>query len=155
MLVSVPTSRLRHHLSFAQVIEGETNCAARLRAECALIEQLNASHVALEAVAITGEGVSFVFDGRDGARFTQAIRDLNVAVKIRDKCARINLTRSPTDWPLPTLDRLMSAFDHAGIDVVHLAADASAITVLVDDADAARAGSVFAQFYSRSGSSGQ
>jgi aspartokinase len=147
-MVIMPTiSRLRHHVSFAQVIEGETESPQRRRCECSVIEHLTASHITLEAVAINADGCSFIIDSRDSTRFATAIRELNVAVKLRDHCARIALTRNATDWPLPSLGRLMHSLEAESIDVVHLVADANALTVVVDDQDADRVAGVFSRFY--------
>jgi hypothetical protein len=145
---NMPTiSRLRHHVSFAQVIEGETDGPQRRRCECSVVEHLAASHVALEAVAINADGCSFLIDSRDGSRFAKAVRELNVAVKLRDGCARIALTRSATDWPLPSLGRLMQSLEAEKIDVVHLVGDANGLTVVVDEHDADRVAAVFSRFY--------
>jgi len=46
-----------------------------------------ASGIAVEAVAITGDGCSFIIDSRDGARFASAIVNLNVALKFHDRLA--------------------------------------------------------------------
>jgi aspartokinase len=111
------------------------------------MEHLAASGIAMEAVAITGDGCSFIIDSRDGARFASAIVDLNVALKLHDHCARVALTRTATDWPLPSLKRVMEALDNEGIGVVHLTSDATALTVLVDEREADRVAASFSRFY--------
>jgi hypothetical protein len=47
----------------------------------------------------------------------------------------------------PRREAFRERFDHDGIDVVHLAADASAVTVVVNEGDAERVGAVFSRFY--------
>jgi aspartokinase len=146
----VPTiSRLRHNLTFAHVVEGETQAGHKLHCECAVIDQLTHAGISVEAVDISVDGCSFIIEGRDAKRFTGAVRDLNVAVTVRERCARVALTRSATDWPLPPLVQLMHAFENDAIDVVHLAADASSVTVIVNEHDADRVGAVFSRFYQR------
>jgi aspartokinase len=145
-------SRLRRRVSFAQVIAGEIEGAEKRRCERSIMENLTASGITLEAVVIDGDGCSFIIDSRDGTRFASAIHELNVAVKLHDQCARVALTRTATDWPLPSLGRVMEAFDNEGIDVVHLASDASALTVLVDEREADRVVGIFSRFYQPSAS---
>jgi aspartokinase len=113
------------------------------------MEHLTVAGITLEAVAISSDGCSFIIDSRDRTRFADAIRDLdlNLAVKLHDRCARVALTRTATDWPLPSLGRVMQAFDDEGIDVVHLTSDATALTVLVDESEADHVVGVFSRFY--------
>ena len=134
-------------MSFAQVIEGELDAANKRHCERSVMERLTASGITVEAAAINEEGCSFIIDSRDGTRFASAIDKLNVAVKLHDRCARVALTRTATDWPLPSLGRVMEAFDDEGIDVVHLTSDATALTVLVDECEADRVVGVFFRFY--------
>ena len=133
-------------MSFAHVIKGELDGKNRRRCECSVMEHLTAAKIPVEAVAIDEDGCSFIIDSRDAARFANAIHDLNVAVKLHDRCARVALTRSSTDWPLPALGRVMKAFDDEGIDVVHLASEANVLTVLVDESQTDRVVGVFSRF---------
>jgi aspartokinase len=139
-------------MSLAQVIEGELDCAHRRNCERSVMEHLVSSGITLEAIAIDTDGCSFIIDSRDGARFATALHDLNVAVKLHDGCARVALTRTATDWPLPSLGRVMAAFYNEAIDVVHLTSDATALTVLVDESAADRVVGIFSRFYQPSGS---
>ena len=111
------------------------------------MDHLREAGITVEAAAINEEGCSFIIDSRDGTRFASAIDKLNVAVKLHDRCARVALTRTATDWPLPPLGRVMEAFDDESIDVVHLTSDANALTVLVDEREADRVVGVFSRFY--------
>jgi hypothetical protein len=107
-------SRLRRRVSFVQVIEGDLDGARKRHCERSVVEHLAAAGITLEAVAIDNEGCSFIIDSRSATRFVAAIDELNVALKLHDRCARIALTRSATDWPLPSLGRVMKAFDDEG-----------------------------------------
>jgi hypothetical protein len=144
-------SRLRRRVSFARVIEGDVDPAKRRHCERALMEHLIASGITLEAVVINDDGCSFIIDGRDEARFAKSIGELNVAVKFHEHCARIALTRSATDWPLPSLSSVMEAFDDEGVDVVNLTSDAATLTVLVEEPLADRVVQILSRFYQPSG----
>ena len=110
------------------------------------MEQLAKSGITPEAVAIDGEGCSFIIDSRDGGRFASAVHELNVAVKLHDHCARVALTRTAMDWPLPSLGRVIQAFDDEGIALVHLSSDASVLAVLVDEGEVDRVVGLLARF---------
>jgi aspartokinase len=140
-------SRLRRRVAFAQVIEGDVAGPKRRHCERSVMQHLATSGISPEAVVIGGDGCSFIVDSRDSSRLASAVRDLNVAVKIHDRCARVALTRTATDWPLPALNRVIEVFDDEGIDLVNLTSDATALTVLVDERDADRVVSVFSRFY--------
>jgi aspartokinase len=153
--IAMPSvSRLRRRVSFAQVIEGDLERPDRRHCERSVMEHLTSAGIMLEAVAIGSDGCSFIIDSRDRTRFTAEIHalHLNVCVKLHDRCARVALTRTATDWPLPSLGRIMQAFDDEGIDVVHLTSDATALTVLVDEDEADHVVGVFSRFYQPSGS---
>lgn len=145
-------SRLRRRVALAQVIEGELDFANRRHCERSVMEHLMTSGITLEAIAIDSDGCSFIIDSRDGPRFAAALNELNVAVKVHDRCARVALTRTATDWPLPSLGRVMAAFDTEAVDVVHLTSDANALTVLVDEGEADRVVGILSRFYHPSGS---
>jgi len=144
-------SRLRRRVSFVAVIEGDLDGANKRHCERSVMDHLTTAGITLEAVAINAEGCSFIIDSRDAARFATAIDELNVAVKVHDKCARVALTRTATDWPLPSMRRVMGAFDDEGIDVVHLTSDATALTVIVDEREADHVAGVFSRFYQPAG----
>lgn len=115
------------------------------------MEHLRSSGIAVEAAAIGEEGCSFIIDGRDGSRFATALDGLNVCVKLHDRCSRVALTRSATDWPLPPLGSVLEAFDTEGVDIVHLTSDATALTVVVDETNADRVVAILSRFYRPSG----
>jgi hypothetical protein len=140
-------SRVRRHLSFVEVIEGDVDSAKKCHCERSVMEQLAASAIPFDAVAISSEGCSFIINGRDEARFAAAIRDLNVAAKVHGHCARVVLTRTVIDRPLPPVRSVMEAFDAASIGIVHLNSDASSLTVLVDERNANRVVEVLSAFY--------
>jgi hypothetical protein len=72
---------------------------------------------------------------------------LDVQITLQERCARIALTRAATDWPLPSLGRVLQALDDEGIDVVHLVYDPTALTVLVDEGEADHVARIFSRFY--------
>jgi len=144
----MPTvSRIRRHLAFAHVIEGQIEGEKKRQCERSLMEGLTASGIRPEAVAITADGCSFVIDRREESRLAAVIQDAKMTVKLRDHCARIALTRTAMDWPLPSLERVMQAFDAESIDIVHLSGDATALTVVVDEREADHVVGVFSRFY--------
>ena len=85
----------------------------------------------------------------DGDTQRRPVRELPFAVTCHERCARIAMTRSATDWPLPSPARLLDALDGAGIDVVRISADSTAMTLVVDEGEADAAACVLSQFYQR------
>ncbi|HEV3140294.1 MAG TPA: hypothetical protein VGY57_07260, partial [Vicinamibacterales bacterium] len=65
----------------------------------------------------------------------------NVAVRIQDRCTRVTLAYADADR-LPHVSQIIAAIAAAGIELVHLAADRDAVSVLVHDHDGVRAASV-------------
>jgi aspartokinase len=146
----VPTiSRLRHNLTLIEAAEVPVDGDTQRRPVRALIERLGATGITLEGVAVTGTACAFTIDGRDTARCMGAIRELPFAVTCHERCARIAMTRSATDWPLPSPARLLDALEGAGIDIVRISADSTAMTLVVEESAADAAACVLSQFYQR------
>ncbi len=131
-------SRVRHNLACVHLIEGDLVAADKRRCEGSLVEHLSATGIVLDEVNFGTDSGSFAVSRRDALRLESAIRDLNVAVKIRDHCARIVVTRSATDPPLPSIVKLLTLIDEEGIGVVSFDANTTSLTMLVDENDSDR-----------------
>jgi aspartokinase len=151
MIGNVPTiSPLRHNVTLIEVAEAPRDDGKKRQSVRTLIERLGAAGITLEGVAATGTTCTFMIEGRDTARFASAIRDLGFSVKCHERCARIAMTRSATDWPLPSPARLLEALEVAGIEIVRVSADGTAMTLVVDESDASAVACVLSRFYQRS-----
>jgi hypothetical protein len=141
------TSRLRHNVSFAKISEGDVRGTEKRRCERRFIDQLTASGIALESVEFNGSECCVVVDARKASRLAAVIRDLDIAVTVRDKCACLTLTRAATDLPLPPLARVMQLLDDEAIDVVHLTADLTALKMVVDESEADHVAGLLLGYY--------
>ena len=112
-----------------------------------VVERLFASGIKPEAAVVGTDGCAFVIDSRDAERAREAAEGLDVTLTLHEGCARIALTRNATDWPLPSLDRVLRLLDDAGIAIVHLAGDGSGLTIVVEDSEADRVVNLFSGFY--------
>jgi aspartokinase len=140
-------SRLRHNMSLAKIAEGNVWGIEKRRCERSVIDHLTASGISLESVDFHGNECSFLIDGRKGPRFESLIRNMNLTVTVRDKCACLSVTRTATDSPLPSLANIMQALDDEGIDVLHMTVDLSTLKMVVDESEADRLASLLAGFY--------
>jgi aspartokinase len=140
-------SRARHHVTYASVIEGDISGAAKRLCERSLVEKLAEAHIVFDGLTVGNERCSFVVSERDGQRLDAALRDLNVAVQRREHCVRITITRNATDAPLPSMVRVLGVLDEECIDVVYLDVDATALTLLIDEADGDHLTRVIARFF--------
>jgi aspartokinase len=133
-------------MAFVELTEGELEPGPRSACESTLFERLEASGVTPEMVAINSAGCFFTVDERDTARVRAAVASLNVALHLRNSCARVALTRGEADWPLPSLARVLVAIGARGVDVVHVTADASAVNVVVAESDVGQVVGTLAAF---------
>ena len=140
-------SRLRHNIAFATVAEGDVRGTEKRHCERRFIDQLTASGIALEHVDFSGNACNFVIDSRKSSHFASVVRELNLGVLIRDKCACLTLSRTPTDVPLPSLARVIQVLDDEAIDVLHLTADFTALRLIVDEPEGAHVAAIASQFY--------
>jgi aspartokinase len=140
-------SRVRRHLSFVHV----SNSPNSERDTCArsLVERLAASRVHPEALDVDPNGYRLIINDRDESAFVAALAGGRDVITLRGHCARVALTRAATDWPLPSLERLLPAIAAEGIDIVHLSGDAASMTIVVDEHDADRVVSLLTCSYRR------
>ena len=136
---AVIETRLRHHLCFASIIEGDLNSLVRERCESKLFGRLLASRAYITMLAVNDEGCAFATDRHDVPALEAAVHELNVALRLRTGCARVSLLRRRSGTPIPPVARVIGALAAAGIEIVHLAADDDALSVLVDDENASAA----------------
>jgi aspartokinase len=128
--------RTRRHVCFATVTEGDLAKSSRERCESTLFERLAAARIEASMVAVNDGGCAFVVDEHDLEGLRQAVRSLNVALRVRTRCVRIALSQRRAKRSLPSIGSLMASLAEAGICVIHLAADAQTLTVLVEERDA-------------------
>ena len=129
--------RTRRHVCFATVAEGDAGQRSREACEAAFFGRLTAAHVETSMLAVNAAGWSLVVDEYDGEELRAAVRSLNLALRMRSRCARVTFVRHG-NGTIPGGDLVLAALAQAGIAVVHLAAEAEALAVVVDERDASR-----------------
>jgi hypothetical protein len=134
-------------MSLATISESDVRGTEKRRRERLVIDRLTASGISLETVGFSGNECCFLIDGRKGQRFESLIREMNLGVTVRAKCACLSVTRTATDSPLPSITNVMQALDDADIDVLHLTADLSVLRMVVDESEADRLATLLASFY--------
>lgn len=136
---TVIETRRRYHLCFASITEGDLSSPARERCESKLFGRLRASGIDVTMVAVNEDGCAFATDHHDLRALEAAVRELNVALRLRTGCARVALVRRSGRSAIPPVARLIGDLADAGIGIVHLSADDDALSVLVDETDATAA----------------
>jgi len=137
-------TRTRRHVCFVTIIEGNIATPLRERCEARIFERLTANRVDVSLLAINDNRCSLAVDEFDLRGVRAALQSLNVALRVRKRCARISV--KPHDGePLPALWAVIKAMSDANIGIVHLAESAGSLTLLVDEREAERAHSALVQ----------
>jgi aspartokinase len=136
-------TRTRRHVCFAAIVEGNL-AQPRERCESALFARLSAARIQVSMLAVNEFGCALAVDEYDLDGLRNAVRSLNMALRLRTRCARISVSRRGPGPALPAVGAVVGAMADAGIGVVHLAGDTDELSVLVDERDAIRAQAILA-----------
>ena len=131
-------TRTRRHVCFVTIIEGDLATPMREQCESAFFERLSAARIAVSMVAVNDSGCVLAVDEYDLEGMHKAAQALNVALRMRSRCARVSVSKRGAAPPLPSVSTVIAALAEEGIGIIHLAAGTNEVSVLVDERDAVR-----------------
>jgi len=137
-------TRTRRHVCFVSVIEGDLATPLRERSEADLFGRLAAEGVKVSMVAVNDVGCALTVDEYELDGLRKAVQSLNVALRVRTRCARVVVAQRDGGAPPPSVSSVIAGMAEAGIGVIHLAGETSGLAVLVDERDAVRTQAVLA-----------
>jgi len=127
-------------LTWVRVIRGDIESPKRrMEVELEMFARVASAGISIDQVAINQSGVSFVVDGDRGTELRALLGDLNLAVRVREGCAKLSIVGAGMRELPGVILRVVEALSAANVEVIHLTDSNVTISVLVPDPDAARA----------------
>ena len=127
-------------LSFIRIIRGDLpDQKARMELELRMFERLAHEGISLDQININTAGVFFAVRSADAQRVRDLLSDMNLAVRIRDRCAKLSIVGAGMRGQPGVMYRIVSALSEGGIEIVHCTDSNITISVLIHEGDVERA----------------
>ena len=127
-------------LTWVRVIRGDIESPKRrMEVELEMFARVARADISIDQVAINQSGVSFVVAGDRGTELRSLLGDLNLAVRVREGCAKLSIVGAGMRELPGVVLRVVEALSAENVEVIHLTDSNVTISVLVPEIDAARA----------------
>ncbi len=127
-------------LTWVRVIRGDIESPKRrMEVELEMFARVARAEISIDQVAINQSGVSFVVAGDRGNELRALLGDLNLAVRVREGCAKLSIVGAGMRELPGVVLRVVEALSAENVEVIHLTDSNVTISVLVPEPDAARA----------------
>lgn len=111
----------------------------RMQTEMELFERVARATISIDQVTINQAGVMFVIEGDRGADIRTLLADLNMAVRVREGCAKLSVVGAGMRYEPGVIARIVTALSAANVEIIHCTDSNITVSVLVPAADANRA----------------
>jgi aspartate kinase len=123
-------------LTFVRIIRGDLeDQRARMELELVMFERLADAGVSLDQININSAGVFFVVAPEDGPRVRTLLADLNMAVRMREQCAKISIVGAGMRGTPGVMYRIVQALSAANVEIIHCTDSNITISIVVPETD--------------------
>lgn len=127
-------------LTWVRVIRGDIeNPVKRMQTELEMFRRIADAGISIDQVTINQAGVAFVVEGNCGNDMRRLLADLNLAVRVREGCAKLSVVGNGMREAPGVIFDLVSALADENVEIIHLTDSNVTISVLVPAADGERA----------------
>ncbi|MHB8441613.1 MAG: aspartate kinase [Candidatus Tyrphobacter sp.] len=127
-------------LTWVRVIRGDIeNATRRMETEIEMFRRIAGAGVSIDQVTINQAGVAFVVEGDRGNDVRRLLGDLNLAVRVREGCAKLSVVGNGMREAPGVIYELTSALAEENVEIIHCTDSNVTISVLVPMQDGARA----------------
>jgi len=117
-------------------IENQTH---RMQTELEMFRRVAEAGISIDQVTINQAGVAFVVEGDRGNDVRALLGDLNLAVRVREGCAKISVVGNAMRYTPGVVLGVVAALSSANVEIIHATDSNITISILVPEADVARA----------------
>jgi aspartate kinase len=127
-------------VTWIRVIRGDIeNPQRRMQTELEMFRRISDGGISIDQVTINQAGVAFVVDGDRGTDIRELLGDLNLAVRVREGCAKISVVGTGMRYLPGVVHRCVLALSDADVEIIHCTDSNITISILVPEADVTRA----------------
>lgn len=127
-------------VTWIRVIRGDIeNATRRMQTELEMFRRVAEAGISIDQVTINQAGVAFVVDGDRGGDVRGLLNDLNLAVRVRERCAKISVVGAGMRYIPGVVMQVVDALSRANVEIIHCTDSNITISVLVPEEDVARA----------------
>ncbi|HTU69620.1 MAG TPA: aspartate kinase [Candidatus Baltobacteraceae bacterium] len=140
-------------VTWVRVIRGDVeNAQHRMQTELEMFRRIADAGISIDQVTINQAGVAFVVEGDRGNAVRALLGDLNLAVRVREGCAKISVVGTGMRYSPGVVHRCVLALSNADVEIIHCTDSNITISILVPEADVTRAeAAVHDQFHLATG----
>jgi aspartate kinase len=131
---------LSGRLTWVRVIRGDIEePKRRMETELEMFRRVAEAGISIDQVTINQSGVAFVVTGDRGAEVRRLLGDLNLAVRVREACAKLSVVGNGMREAPGVIYELTSALADANVEIIHCTDSNVTISVLVPVQEGERA----------------
>jgi aspartate kinase len=131
---------LSGRLTWVRVIRGDIeNPTRRMETELEMFRRIADAGISIDQVTINQAGVAFVVNGDRGGEVRRLLGDLNLAVRVREGCAKLSVVGNGMREAPGVIYELTAALAEANVEIIHCTDSNVTISVLVPQQDGDRA----------------
>jgi aspartate kinase len=127
-------------VTWIRVIRGDIeNPTHRMETELEMFRRIADAGISIDQVTINQAGVAFVVGGDRGGDVRALLGDLNLAVRVREGCAKISVVGNAMRYTPGVVFQVVAALSRANVEIIHATDSNITISILVPEGDVARA----------------
>jgi aspartate kinase len=126
-------------LTWVRVIRGDIESPTRrMETELEMFRRVADAGISIDQVTINQAGVAFVIEGDGGSDIRRLLGDLNLAVRVREGCAKISVVGTGMRDAPGVVFQTVEALSRANVEIIHCTDSNVTISILVPSEDAIR-----------------
>ena len=131
-------------VAFFRVIQGLSSEGGRAMLDRQLFDRLAAASISIDMINVNDAGVFFVCDDENVEKVQAELHDLNLALRVRPRCAKLSIVGAGMRGTPGVMAR---AVTESGVEIIHSTDSNITISVLVPDDHAASAEQALHDFF--------
>lgn len=131
---------LSEKLTWVRVIRGDIEePTRRMETELEMFRRIAQAGISIDQVTINQAGAAFVVTGDRGDEVRRLLGDLNLAVRVREGCAKLSVVGNGMREAPGVIYELTAALADANVEIIHCTDSNVTISVLLPEQDGVRA----------------
>jgi aspartate kinase len=127
-------------VTWLRIIRGDIESPSRrMETELEMFRRVADAQISIDQVTINQAGVAFVVEGDRGTELRDLLRDLNLAVRVREGCSKLSIVGTGMRYAPGVVRQVVDALSRVNVEIIHCTDSNVTISVLVPADEIARA----------------